>query len=738
MLSSLWQAVRKRLASWRPGTARVQAQACVRTPTVLQMDALECGAASLAMILAYYKKFVALEELRTACGVSRNGSKAVNLQKAARSYGLESKGYKVELSGLRKMHLPAIIFWNFNHFLVYEGFDGERYQINDPATGRRRVSADEFDKAFTGIVLVFTPGAEFQPSGEPPNLMSGLRQRLQGSKTALGFLLLVGVALVIPGMVVPAFSAIFIDNILVKGLHDWMLPLLLGMACCALLMTVLHALQRHFLLKLETKVALSSSAKFFFHVLRLPIGFYFQRTAGDIGARVAINDKLAKILSEDLSTALLSLLTATFFALIMFAYDVWMSLISLAVVGINIWILRRVAQQHKELNQRLSLDRGKVLGTSMNGLSLIETLKASGSEADFFARWAGYQTRLMNSMQDANRSAILLDLMPAFLTAANSSLILGIGGMRVMDGDMTVGGLVAFQSLVSSFINPVNTLLALGNKLQAFQGDMNRLDDVMRNSTDPACDEQGGAGVESARLQGTLELRGVSFGYSRLEPPLIEDFNLSLKPGQRIALVGSSGCGKSTISKLVSGLYEPWQGEILFDGKPRTAWSKQQMLNSVAMVDQEISLFAGSIRDNLTMWDTTIEQVQMVQAAKDAQIHDIISSRPEGYESQVNEGGRNFSGGQRQRMEIARALCVNPRILLLDEATSALDPLTEKLVDSSFRRRGCTCLIVAHRLSAIRDCDQILYMEKGKVVERGTHEELMQLGGGYARLIGDE
>jgi NHLM bacteriocin system ABC transporter peptidase/ATP-binding protein len=711
----------------------------VDTPTILQMDALECGAASLGMILAYYKKFVPLDELRAACGVSRNGSKATNVQRAARQYGLETKGYKLELPALRKLSLPAIIFWNFNHFLVLEGFSDDKVHLNDPASGKRAVSYADFDAAFTGVAMTFAPGAAFVPSGQPPSLVRSLRQRLAGSARDLSFLVLVGVALVIPGMVIPTFTALFIDNILVQEKLSWAMPLLVGMAVTAALLSVLMAMQRHYLLRLETKVSLSTSAKFFAHVLRLPVGFYFQRSAGDIGSRVGISDSLAKILSEDLVYGVLSLLTALFFALVMLFYDVGMTCITLLIAASNVLVLRMVAAHRKALNQRLAMDRSKVIGTSMNGLALIETLKASGAEADFFSRWSGYQTKLMNSMQEATRTTIFLDMLPSFLTALNSALVLGIGGMRVMSGDMTIGMLVAFQSLVASFVAPINTLVALGGKLQAFQGDMDRLDDVMRNPLDPCWDAaQAGQAPLEAKLEGALELRNVTFGYSRLEPPLIENFSLALKPGQRIALVGASGCGKSTISKLVSGLYQPWNGEVLFDGKPRAAWDKQQMLNSVAMVDQEISLFSGTIRDNLTMWDGTILQATVVQAAKDACIHEVISNRPGGYESDVGEGGFNFSGGQRQRLEIARALAANPRLLILDEATSALDPVTEKMVDDAFRRRGCSCLIVAHRLSAIRDSDEILFLDKGQILERGTHDELMRLNGRYARMIANE
>jgi NHLM bacteriocin system ABC transporter peptidase/ATP-binding protein len=728
----------RRLADWlrrRRGAAGRRAGA----PMILQMEAVECGAASLAMILAHYRRYVPLEQLRVACGVSRDGSKASNIVRAARQYGLQAQGWRKEPAELRALALPMIVFWNFNHFVVVDGFDGDQVLLNDPGLGRRRIDAEEFDQSFTGIALTFTPGPAFQPGGQAPSLAGGLRRRLAGSGAALSYLVLVGLALVLPGLVIPAFTSVFIDQVLVGGLDSWSGPLIAGMLATAALVAGLTWLQQHYLLKLETRIALSGSASFLWHVLRLPVEFFNQRSAGDIGARVGLGEQVAKVLSEDLAAALLSLLTALFFGAIMLFYDVGMSLLTMAIVAVNVLVLRYVAARQVELNQRIAIENGKVMGTSMNGLLLIETLKATGAESDFFSRWAGYQARLMNSLQAMNRSAIALDLLPKFLTALNGALILGLGGLRVMRGDMTIGTLIAFQALAASFTGPVNALVALGGKLQGFQGNMTSLDDVMQAPCDDLeALEQGRQPLGQAKLSGAIELRDVTFGYSRLEPPLLEHFSLRIEPGQRVALVGGSGCGKSTIAKLVVGLYTPWEGAILFDGQPRSAWPRRQLLNSMAAVDQDIALFSGSVRDNLCMWDSTVPQAAIVAAAKDACIHDVISARPGGYDSEVGEGGANFSGGQRQRMEIARALSGDPRLLVLDEATSALDPLTEQLVNEQLRRRGCTCLVVAHRLSSIRDCDEIILLERGKVLERGTHQSLLALNGHYARLIANE
>ncbi|HSG40501.1 MAG TPA: NHLP family bacteriocin export ABC transporter peptidase/permease/ATPase subunit [Thermoanaerobaculia bacterium] len=713
-----------------------------RTPTVLQMEAVECGAAALGIVLAHFGRWVPLEELRIACGVSRDGSKASNIVKAARQYGLEAKGFKKEPQTLRATRPPMILHWNFNHFLVLEGF-GKKGQVylNDPAGGPRTVTGEELDQAFTGVVLTFQPGPEFQKKGDPPRLIPALRSRLTGVRAALAFILLAGLALVIPGLVVPVFSKVFIDSVLLENRRDWLPPLLLAMSFAAVMTGALTWLQQSHLLRLETRLAVGASSRFLWHVLRLPTEFFSQRFAGDISSRVAINDRVAQLLTRDLATNALGVLMIVFFALILFQYDPVLTLVGIGVVSLNVAALRYVSRKRVDGNRRLVQDQGKLLGTAIGGLQTIETLKATGGESDLFTRWAGYQAKVVNGRQDLERYTQMLDAVPPMLSAVNTALILGIGGLRVMNGDMTLGGLVAFQLLMALFIAPVNRLVSLGGRLQMVEGDMNRLDDVLRYRIDPSAGSGAGeepAEGEAVKLAGHLELRNVSFGYSRLDPPLIEDLSITLKPGARVALVGGSGSGKSTISKLVTGLYQPWEGEILFDGRSRSATPPGVMTNSLATVDQSVFLFEGTVRENLTLWDPTIPLPEVVAAAKDACIHEDIAARPGGYDSPVEEGGANWSGGQRQRLEIARALVGRPTVLVLDEATSALDPTTESRIDDALRRRGCTCLIVAHRLSTIRDADEIIVLERGKVIQRGTHDELKEAEGPYARLISAE
>ncbi len=713
----------------------------VRTPTVLQMEAVECGAAALAIVLAHFGRWVPLEELRIACGVSRDGSKASNMVKAARAYGLEAKGYKREPQTLRGVQPPMILHWNFNHFVVLEGFHKGRVHLNDPAAGPRVVTEEELDQAFTGVVLTFKPSLEFQRKGEPPRLWSALRQRLVGTRAALAFVILAGLALVVPGLVVPVFSKVFVDGVLLEGRRDWLPPLLLGMGATALMMGLLTWLQQTYLLRLETRMAVAGSSRFLWHVLRLPTEFFSQRFAGDISSRVGINDRVAQLLSRDLATNVLGAAMIIFFAVVLFQYDPVLTLVGIAIVSLNVAALRYVSRKRTDGNRRLLQDQGKLMGTAIGGLQTIETLKATGGESDLFTRWSGYQAKVVNGRQELERYTQMLDAVPPLLAAVNTALILGLGGLRVMNGTLSLGGLVAFQILMASFIAPVTRLVNLGGRLQMVEGDMNRLDDVLRYRIDESVGQGPDEPMprdEPVKLSGHLELRGVSFGYSRLDPPLIDGFDLALKPGARVALVGGSGSGKSTIAKLVTGLYKPWSGEVLLDGRRRSALPARVIANSLATVDQSVFLFEGSVRENLTLWDSTVPLPEVVAAAKDASIHEEIAARPGGYDSPVEEGGMNWSGGQRQRLEIARALVGRPSLLVLDEATSALDPLTEAAIDQNLRRRGCTCLIIAHRLSTIRDADEIIVLERGKVVQRGTHDELRGVEGPYARLISTE
>ena len=493
-------------------------------------------------------------------------------------------------------------------------------------------------------------------------------------------------------------------------------------------------------MRLETKLALTTSSEFFWHVLRLPSEFFAQRYGGEISNRITLNDQVAKVVAGDIANAFLNVIVVIFYALVMFSYDVVLTLVGIGVALLNLGALQLVARLRKEGNRKLINENGKLMGTTMSGVSMIETLKASGRESEFFTTWSGYLSKVLLAEQELAWLTRRLNAIPPFLMAFNNALLLALGAYRVMEGDLTIGMLVAFMYLMNNFISPVNELVGVGALLQETEGDMNRIDDVAKYKVAKEFRDPERAAREAAevpqKLVGRIDIKDLTFGYITTAPPLIEDFSLYVQPGGRVAIVGGSGSGKSTIAKIVAGLHQPWDGQIQFDGMERSIINRVSLTSSVAMVDQEILLFEGSIKDNISFWDTTIDEKDIIQAAKDADIHDMIASREGTYDAPLLEKGTNLSGGQRQRIEIARALAINPTILIMDESTSALDPNSEKVVMDNIKRRGCTCLIVAHRLSTIRDCDAIIVMDKGQIVQRGTHDDLIQEeDGAYAQLI---
>jgi NHLM bacteriocin system ABC transporter peptidase/ATP-binding protein len=705
-----------------------------KTPTILQLETVECGAASLAMILAFYGRYVPLEKLRAECGVSRDGTKASNLLRAARLEGLTAKGYRKEPHDLGSLTLPAIVFWNFNHFVVLEGFRDGKAHLNDPAQGRRVVDAAEFDHSFTGVILVFEKGPEFQTGGNRPSVVRSLGQFFSGLQRALTLLVIVGLLLVVPGVLLPMLSSRFIDEVLVGHVKGMVIPLLLGMSVTAIVRAGLEWLQSQYLSRTHARKALDLSSHFFWHALRLPAEFYTQRSAGEIASRVSLNEGVAHTLSSELSQLLLNLFTASFFLIAMFWYSFQLSLIALVAVSLELFIWRVISERTAELSQQMSVQSGRLSSASINGLNNIETIKAAGQDWGLFSKWVSLQTQVVNTSIKAQGVGITLGQVPGLLGLVVNMTILAIGAVRIMDGQMTIGELVAYQTLLVGFVAPTHALLSLNQKIQSLRGDIARLEDVLRYPTVPQ--PEVGLGGSQTKLRGELELRGLNFGYNRNDAAIVEGVSLKVKPGMRIALVGGSGSGKSTIARLVVGLYQPWSGEVLFDGRRREEYVPAVFAASVSIVDQDIFLFNGTVRENLTMWDKSIPNEDLVAACRDACIHDVIVGRNGGYDAMIDEGGRNLSGGQRQRLEIARALVRNPRLLILDEATSALDPTTERMVEENLRRRGCTCLVIAHRLSTIRDADEIIVLDSGRIAQRGTHEQLMGVPEGqYAKLV---
>lgn len=709
-----------------------RANGSCRTPTVLQMEAVECGAASLGMILGYYGRHVPLEELRVACGVTRDGSSAGNLLRAARSYGLEGHGYKYEIDELKTIAPPFIIFWQFYHFVVVEGFTKDGAILNDPAGGRRLCDWEEFDRAYTGICLTFAPGPEFRPSNDVPATTNILRSQLAGSWGAVLFIVLAGLALVVPSIALPTFTKTFIDEVMVGKSYGWVFWIAAGIAASIALQIVLLELQQHAILRMQAKLALANASRMLWHVIHLPMTFFAQRSPAEVANRVAICDRVAELLSSRLAASAIGAIAAVFYLALMARYDPFLAAVSLGIAALNLLALRIVARRRSDANAALLQEEAMLLGSSVSGLERIETLKSGGAESTFFTKWLGRQARVMNARQRFAVPSQVLNAVPRLLITINVTAILTLGGLRVIEGAISVGTLFAYVLLMQLFIAPFTTFVELGADVQEMDGDVRRIEDVMRY---PAEERPTVARVDRVRLAGELELRSVAFGYNKHGPPVVREISFVIAPGRRVALVGPSGSGKSTIAKLVSGLFTPWSGQVLFDGVVRDAIDPALFATDVGFVDQEISLYPGTVRNNLTLWDPAIADAAIERAARDACIHADIVGRPEAYEAPMAEGGINFSGGQRQRLEIARALVRDPALVVLDEATSALDPLTEHSIDESLRRRGCACLIVAHRLSTIRDADEIIVLDSGTIAERGTHEELVALQGRYLSLV---
>jgi len=722
----------------------------IKTPTLLQMERVECGAVALGIVLAYHGRIVSLPELRVYCGVSRDGSTMAALVKASQHFGLRAKGFRKAAEALRVIRPPYIVHWQGNHFVVVEGFRGDRLWINDPQTGSRTLSLAEFQASYSGVVLVLEPSPEFQRSGRFPSTIFSLWQRLRGSLIPLVFSILVNLVLVLPGMAIAVFAQVFIDQIFIQGRTEWIWPMLGMMAGVTFIQTGLLTIQLQKLRFLQLRLTIQLTSQFFWHTLCLPIEFYAQRFAGEISSRVDLNEEVAGLLSGRLARSAIDGITASCYLTLMWFYDPLLTAIVIGSVVSNFAILHWVNQQRQDAYTRLNLDGGKLAGIEISALRNLESLKASALESSFFAKWASYYALSVSRQQQLFKSELWLNTFPLLLGSISSSLLLVIGGLRIMDGELTIGMLIAFQALINRVQPPISNLLDLIRRIQTIGGNLYRLEDVLQHRTDVTLQpvlttqsphhqpqqkitQQSGS-QPIQHLQGNLELRHLSFGYNPLRQPFIQDFSCTLKAGERIAFVGASGSGKSTLARLIAGLYQPLSGEILFDSIPRQDLPRTLLTSTLAFVEQEIFIFGGTVRDNLTLWDQTIPDTQVLQACRDAELLDVIRAMPKGLDSELLEGGANLSGGQRQRLEIARALVQNPSLLILDEATSALDATTELAIAHHLRRRGCSCVIIAHRLSTVRDCDEIIVFDQGQVIERGTHDSLLELDGYYARL----
>ena len=715
-----------------------------RTPVLLQLTETECGAACLGIVLAHFGRWVSIEELRETCSVGRDGCSAADVFRAARRYGLEPEGRRRQPGQLGAMPLPMILFWEFNHFVVLEGFRNGRFLINDPANGHRTIGAEEFDRAFTGVTLTFRPGPRFRPGGVRPGLLYRVLPWLRDVKKPLAFALCCGLLLALPALALPFLLTLFVDFALSGREPAWGGALTGGVLAAAGLLYLLTWLRERCLRRLSVRLSVDHAERFMSRLFRLPMRFFSHRYSGDLTTRIQLIDQVSEVATRHFVGIFIELVASMAFLGLMLAYDPPLCAAVVGLGALGALAMRALARMRVDENRRLRREQGLLYGVGMSGLGKIDALQATAAEDDFFSRWTGHQARELLARQRFAELGYVNAALPALFLVLGNAAVLGLGGWRAMSGDMTVGMLTGFYMAAANFLQPIGRFIQLADMFQILEADLQRLDDVF-----DAPEDRGFAAAPDAsrqrvstfagrlRLMGRIELRNVTFGYQRNRDPLIEDFSLTVEPGQRVAIVGPSGSGKSTLSALVAGIQQPWSGEVRIDGHPRAAIPRELLTDSVALVDQHVFLFADTVRENLTMWIPEVPDQALVAAAQDATIHEEIISRPLAYDSPVEEGGRNFSGGQRQRLEIARALVNDPSVLILDEATCSLDTITEMRIDDALRRRGCTCLIVAHRLSTIRDCDLIVVLDRGREVQRGSHPELMRDRAGLYRQLVD-
>lgn len=712
-----------------------------KTPSLFQMEMVECGAVALGIILAYYRRFITLEQLRIDCGVSRDGCKALNIIRAARKHGLKADGYRTDIDGFDDLNLPFIAFWHFNHFIVVEGVKGDFIYINDPAVGHRVIRKEDFKKEYSGIALNFKPTKSFKKEGKPPEIFSQLLKRLSGQAIPLCFLFFIGLTITLLNLATPIFAKIFIDDYIVSQNESIIKTIIIGVVITSILSFILIFTQNHYLMKFQNKLTILFSERFLWHTMRLPLRFFSQRYAGDITYRMESIRGTSGFISNIFIVGILDSILIFVYLALMFYFDITISVIILVIAVLNMLIFKRISKIKKEKSLLLSVDTGNYYSQCYSNFRIIESVKASGAEQEAFGKIVGSQVKVSNAIHTLTQKTIFINMFPNALDFFASIVVLIIGALKVMNGEMSIGTLVALQNISINFMNPLNNLINIAGQIQTMTGNIAKLDDVLQHPVEPQVNLEHFSHTENLlqeskpKLSGHIEIENLTFGFNVLEKPIISDLSLVIHPGEHVAIVGSSGSGKSTLAKLIANLYQPWSGKILMDGRDINQINKMIMANSIAMVEQDNILFNCSLKDNITMWDSTALFKNIISAAKDACIHEEISLKPQGYDTIIGDNGENFSGGERQRIDIARALNLNPNILILDEATSELDPIIENEIYDNIRRKGCTTIIVAHRLNTVSNADKIIVLEKGIIVQSGSHQELMAIEGQYKNLM---
>jgi len=703
-----------------------------KVPVVLQMETVECGAASLAMILAHFGKWVPLEKLREDCGVSRDGASARNLISAAKLYGLNGEGYSVSIDTLQDM-APCICHWGFDHFLVFKGFKGNKAYVNDPATGALKIDIEDFSKSFTGVALNFEPTEAFEKGGSKPSMFGYLREQLKGSTDVILITLALGLFGAFVTVATPLFSQIYMDQIL-SGRNPqwikWFVAIMLGMALFSAFQVFLT---NRYNQRITGSLSLKANSRYINHVLRLPMSFFSQRYLGDIISRLRLNEQVTGTLVNIISPLIINFGLLILYLILMFSYSVPLSIIGIITAILNSIFLALFAEERTNQERALNQSNSKYLSATISCIDNIESIKAAGAERGFFSYWSGLFSHKSGIQSDIDERFSKISIIPEIVSALSNSCVLILGAKLIIDGELTIGMLMAFQGYFNAFMAPVSTILSSARTMIEARSQMERIEDVMKNPIDVRFT---GNEMGQGKLKGDIDIEDLSFGYSKSGEAVIKDFNLHLKSGHSVAFVGESGCGKSTLAGLISGLYKPWTGSILYDGKPIESINADEFTNSVSVINQNVVLFEDTVAQNVRMWDSSIEDFAVVMACENAELRRDILLRHDGFSTKIVKGGANFSGGQRQRIEIATALCREPSIIIMDEATSALDPTTEKNVMQKIKDSGSTLIIIAHRLSTIRDCDEIIVLDKGKIAQRGTHTSLMASEDGlYYKLM---